>query len=48
METPTGIEIAPCGVCGKTHPVTRAHCPVCGLATLFGHEECEAVHRADP
>lgn len=36
--TPTGIPIIGCETCGHTHPVTREHCPVCGLATLFGHE----------
>lgn len=35
--TPTGIPIIDCDTCGHRHPVTRVHCPVCGLATLFGH-----------
>lgn len=37
--TQTGIPIINCDQCGKRHPETRAHCAVCGLATLFGHEE---------
>ncbi len=41
MNTPTGIPITVCDICGFRHPVTRKHCPVCGLATLFGHEECK-------
>lgn len=41
-ETPTGIPITDCDTCGKRHPVTRTHCPVCELATLFGHGGCEA------
>ena len=40
--TQTGIPIIMCEVCGKSHPVTREHCAVCGLATLFGHGNCEA------
>ena len=38
--TPTGISVVECFTCGWTHPVTRRHCPVCGLASLFGHETC--------
>ena len=38
--TQTGIPIQDCPHCGHQHPVTRRHCPSCGLATLFGHEEC--------
>ena len=41
--TQTGIPIVDCDECGKRHPVTRKHCENCGLATLFGHEEHEAV-----
>lgn len=40
MTTPTGIPITLCDQCGHTHPVTRKHCPVCGLATLYGHNKC--------
>lgn len=42
--TATGIPIECCDVCGGRHPLTRKHCPDCGLATLFGHDFCE---RAD-
>ena len=38
--TPTGIPIVDCTTCGHRHPVTRRHCPTCGRATLFGHEDC--------
>lgn len=38
--TQTGIPIQDCLHCGYRHPVTRRHCPACGLATLFGHEGC--------
>ena len=38
--TQTGIPIIECSVCGWTHPETREHCTYCGLATLFGHNEC--------
>lgn len=40
MTTPTGIPIIDCPQCAHRHPVTRTHCPTCGLATLFGHAEC--------
>lgn len=43
--TPTGIPIVDCLTCGRRHPVTRRHCPVCGLASLFGHKECRRVAR---
>ena len=39
----TGIPIVVCETCGKRHPVTREHCRVCGLATLFGHDFCEVI-----
>lgn len=39
--TQTGIPIGDCAQCGRRHPLTRNHCPVCGLATLFGHFNCE-------
>ena len=38
--TPTGIAFVDCEKCGKTHPETREHCPVCGSASLFLHEFC--------
>lgn len=41
--TQTGVPVADCDECGKRHPVSRAHCPVCGMATLFGHKECRDV-----
>lgn len=34
--TPTGVPIIECAECGRRHPVTRSHCPVCGKASLFG------------
>lgn len=42
-ETMTGIPIRDCDVCGFCHPVTRVHCSVCGLATIFGHDVCKSV-----
>lgn len=33
--TPTGIPIIDCDECHHRHPVTREHCPKCGLAHLF-------------
>lgn len=39
--TPAGIPVGECGQCGRRHPLTRNHCRVCGLATLFGHFDCE-------
>lgn len=33
--TPTGIPITHCDTCGRTHPITRAHCTTCELATIF-------------
>lgn len=36
--TPIGVPIVDCALCGHRHPATRTHCPICGLATLFGHE----------
>lgn len=33
--TPTGIPVTACTTCGKTHPVTRRHCAVCGSASVF-------------
>ena len=36
--TPTGIAVEPCAQCGRSHPVTRAHCPKCGIASLFSHD----------
>lgn len=38
--TPTGAPITDCGTCNRRHPVTRQHCPTCGLATLFNHQNC--------
>ena len=38
--TPAGIPITDCGTCNRRHPVTRQHCPACGLATLFNHQNC--------
>lgn len=35
--TPTGIPVEECGACGVVHPVTRAHCEVCGRPSLFPH-----------
>jgi len=39
--TPTGIPVTDCDTCHHRHPVTRRHCPGCGLATLYGHENCQ-------
>ena len=39
-QTPTGILIEDCTTCGCRHAVTRKHCPICGLATLFNHGDC--------
>lgn len=33
--TPTSIPITDCETCSHRHPVTRKHCPTCGLAHLF-------------
>lgn len=33
--TPTGISIEDCATCNHRHPVSRKHCPTCGLAHLF-------------
>lgn len=33
--TPTGIPVTACAQCGKTHPVSRSHCEVCGAASAF-------------
>ncbi len=33
--TPTGIPIEDCTTCAHHHPITRPHCPSCGLAHLF-------------
>lgn len=38
ITTPTGVPVRDCETCGRQHPVTRTHCPTCGLATLFGHD----------
>lgn len=38
--TPTGIPITLCDQCGFRHPITREHCPTCGSARLFGHDNC--------
>lgn len=38
-ETQTGIPIRDCGPCGWRNPVTRKHCPTCGRASLFCHQE---------
>ena len=38
--TQTGIPIIDCEECGYRHPVTRKHCPTCGKATLFNHQNC--------
>ncbi len=35
--TPTGIPISLCETCGHRHPISRKHCPVCGLALIFAH-----------
>lgn len=32
--TQTGIPIIDCD-CGRTHPITRRHCALCGRASLF-------------
>ncbi len=40
--TPSGVPILPCSVCGRTHPVTRTHCPTCGIPSAFPHK----THRA--
>ena len=40
--TQTGITIIDCSRCGESHPETRVHCNVCGIASLFSH----AVHTA--
>lgn len=34
----SGIPIRPCDTCGRDHPVTRTHCDVCGIPSLFGHD----------
>jgi len=39
--TPTGIRIVDCAECGRRHPATRSHCPVCGKASLYGHDHAE-------
>lgn len=36
--TPSGVPILPCRVCGHTHPVTRTHCPTCGIPSAFPHK----------
>ena len=36
--TPSGVPILPCRVCGHTHPVTRTHCPMCGIPSAFPHK----------
>lgn len=38
--TPTGVLVTLCATCRRIHPAPRCHCPVCGLATLWGHEQC--------
>ena len=43
MTAPTGTPITLCTDCNREHPITRQHCPVCGLASLFGHESCGPV-----
>lgn len=35
ITTPTGVEVAHCGTCEHCHPVSRRHCPSCGLAHIF-------------
>lgn len=35
--TPTGIPIALCATCNRTHPVTRNHCTTCNKPSLFIH-----------
>ena len=42
-KTMTGIPITNCAECGFRHPVTRVHCVVCGLATIFGHDDCNIL-----
>lgn len=44
--TPTGTPVTQCPDCGRTHPATRPHCPVCGLATIWGHNDCTPDDRA--
>lgn len=34
-DTPTGMPVAACDVCGGVHPVGRAHCVSCGRASAF-------------
>ena len=43
-KTMTGIPIVDCLECGFRHPVTRVHCVECGLATIFGHDECQSLN----
>lgn len=33
--TQTGMPIRECDVCGRVHPVGRAHCVSCGRASAF-------------
>ncbi len=33
--TQTGIPIIDCDKCGNRHPQNRAHCILCGTASLF-------------
>ena len=36
--TPSGVPIMLCSVCGGTHPITRTHCPICGIPSSFPHK----------
>lgn len=40
--TPIGIPIRDCDTCGRRHPITREHCPICGRPSLFCHQEARA------
>ena len=35
--TQMGVPIINCDQCGYRHPMTRTHCPKCGLASAFTH-----------
>lgn len=48
VTTQTGVPIIDCDECGYRHPITRKHCPVCGLATLpSSHAKCQEVVHDD-
>jgi len=45
MTTPTGIPVTKCDTCGREHPVTRRHCQVCGVPSIFiGSDGCCLWH----